>query len=392
MKTLVLERHNELLPTTRAMVYQPVVLERLHGFGILDQIEKVACLNQQGIYWRDIDGKELGHLPLPANEHVLLFGQWRMGSLLLEEISKYSSVEVRFNTSYAGCEQDDKHEHVKVMLHELSDGKDDDTFCTADWVVGTDGANSTVRRSLSIPLEGFSFTDFRMIGADVCYDFAQEEYDGKVMNFVVHPDDWAVVIYTGQQKNMELPGEAPPLWRVAYVEPIHLPADKDAILARARERCSRYAKGKPDLEVTRAEPYRLHQRCAAEAIKGRVLLAGDALHSNNPIGGLGLTSGICDAWTIGNALARVCTGGAPASLVAEAANDRRRTWIEKTDKLSQANLERLRSFDPAHVKEREEFFHRLATNPDMPKLVRASIEEIAGKDFTGSAPKKMAML
>ena len=368
------------------MVYQPVVLEVLQGLGILDRVEQHAHLNREGIYWRTVDGKELAHLPMPEGEHVLLLGQSRMNALILEEIAKYPCVKVQFNTAYAGCEQDADGKHVKVMIHETSPDRDEDIMLTTDWLIGTDGANSTVRRSSCIPFEGFSFTEFRMIGADVYHDFAQPGEYGTTMNFVVDPEDWAVVIYTGQQKDLLPPeSDALPMWRIAYVEPTHLSLKKEDILKRARQRCARYAKGNRNLEVSRAEPYRLHQRCAAHAIKGRVLLAGDALHSNNPIGGLGLTTGICDAWAIGNALARVCTGQAPDSLVSEAANDRRETWLSATNKLSQMNLQRIRSEDSEHVRERNAFFHSLKTDPNMPTRVRSLIGQIAGKSFAVSA-------
>lgn len=385
MKTLVLERYHELLPTTRAMVYQPVVLDILRQFKILERVEQLAYLNREGIYWRDIQGNELGHLPMPEGEHVLLLGQSRMNALILEEIAKHPSVEVRFNSAYAGCEQDPSQKHVKVMVHETSIDKDDDTMLTANWLVGADGANSAVRRSLCIPFEGFSFTEFRMIGADVYHDFAKEEY-GTLMNFIVDPDDWAVVIYTGQQRDMKPVGEAPPLWRIAYQEPAHLSPSKEDILERARQRCRRYVKDGIEIEVTRAEPYRLHQRCAAQAIKGRVLIAGDALHSNNPIGGLGLTTGICDAFAIGNALARVCTDQAPESLVAEAANDRRETWLNTTDKISQINLRRIRSEKPEDIDEREGYFQGLKSDPEMPNKIRSMIQKMAGNNFAVSAP------
>ncbi|KAK3720430.1 hypothetical protein LTR37_003842 [Vermiconidia calcicola] len=360
------------------MVYQPVVLDLLQNLGILKQVEELAYLNRQGLYWRDIRGNELGHLPMPEGEHVLLLGQYRMATLLLNEIAKHTSVDVRFGMAFSGCEQSDDRKHVKVLAHDTT--TDVDTIMTSNWVVGTDGANSNVRKSLCIPFEGFSFTDFTMVGADVYYDFAKEEY-GTIMNFVVDPEDWAVVIYTGQQKDLKPVGEAPPLWRIAYVESTKLSSRPEDVLERARERCARYTKNKKRLEVARAEPYRLHQRCAAEAIKGRVLLAGDALHSNNPIGGLGLTTGICDAFAVGNALARVCTGQAHESLVAEAANDRRETWLNTTDKISQMNLQRLRSEEAEDVKERNEYFAGLRIDPELPKKIRTAIQGMAGRDF-----------
>src|SRR3546814_5853501 len=44
--------------------------------------------------------------------------------------------------------------------------------------------------------------------------------------------------------------------------------------------------------------YRVHQRVAHDFRKGRVILAGDAAHLNNPLGGFGMNSGIHDAWNI----------------------------------------------------------------------------------------------
>jgi len=76
------------------------------------------------------------------------------------------------------------------------------------------------------------------------------------------------------------------------------------------------------------------------ARKGRVLFAGDALHSNNPIGDLGLTSGFCDAFCYGNALVRVLKGGEHEFLLQQCAEARRETWVKVTNVLSVDNLER----------------------------------------------------
>jgi 4-nitrocatechol/4-nitrophenol 4-monooxygenase len=111
----------------------------------------------------------------------------------------------------------------------------------------------------------------------VIYDFANEN-GLNLLNFTVHPTDWAVIVYTGEDADGMPHGLGQPQWRVAYVEPPDLPDSKEEILDRARERLQRYVKGSKHVKITRAEPYWLHQRCAAQARKGRVLLAGDALH------------------------------------------------------------------------------------------------------------------
>ena len=140
-----------------------------------------------------------------------------------------------------------------------------------DFLLRLDRANSTVRRASCIPFEGFSFTDFKMMGCDVWYDFKKENGFGNV-EFIVG-DKWAVVVFSGQYNK-----EGRPLWRVAWAEEMGLSAAKEDQQQRAIAVVQRYMKGSKDYVVSRAESYEVHQRCAAQAIKGRVLLAGDALH------------------------------------------------------------------------------------------------------------------
>lgn len=115
------------------------------------------------------------------------------------------------------------------------------------------------------------------MGCDVWYDFKKEN-GYNPMNFIVHPELWCVIIYAGQDDQGQPYGTGTPLWRISYVEPSDLPDSREEQLARAHKRIPKYLKGSPDYKMSRAEPYILHQRCAAQAKKGRVMLAGDALH------------------------------------------------------------------------------------------------------------------
>lgn len=376
IKTLVIERHTELLFSTRACAYQPVVIKALEAWGILDLFKQHGYFNTDGIHWRDMAGNELGHVKVPEGEYILLIGQKKVNDLLLKEIEKYSSVEVRFNTAYVGCEQDDKQ--VKLMAHETTDARDNDICITADWLVGADGASSAVRRSLCIPFEGMTFTDDPIVGTDVYYDFTVDGY--AIMNYITDPVDSCGMLYTGQRKDNQAYGDSVPLWRVAFSAPGAQSLEKEEVYALAQEKCRRYAK-RPDMEfdIHRCELYRVHQRCAAQAIKGRVLLVGDALHSNNPAGGFGLTTGIMDAHVIGNVLGRVCKQTAPATRLYEAADDRRQTWLNVTNLLSLGMYKRLRGKDPQDQAERAEYFHKLQTDPEYSHRIRGLVQGIAGK-------------
>ena len=378
IKTLVLEAHHELLPLYRAMVYMPVVLPVLDSLGILERVKEQAFLNREGVTWRDRDGKELAHLPLESETPgefggVLLIGQAKMNTIILEELKKYPSVEIIFGMRAVGIDDNPNNEFVRLMCHTKSQA-DADVFFESKYVLAADGANSAIRRMACIPFEGMTYQEFTMIGCDVLYDFVKEQ-DFKPVNFIVHPEDWAVIAYTGDDV------QGKPQFRVAYIEPPDWPADKASCIERAYKRIPRYTQGKTGFEVTRAEPYLLHQRCAAQARKGRIMLAGDAMHSNNPIGGLGLTGGILDAFVYGNALVRVISGGEKDELLTECGASRRYAWLNVTNNLSKINLHRLKDFDEDGVKAREEFFWKLQNEDGFDKKVKSLFYKMLPETF-----------
>ena len=103
----------------------------------------------------------------------------------------------------------------------------------------------------------------------------------------------------------------PGLWRTVF--PTERRSAKSELLSDERRR--RAAEILSRSEALRDRPpqslYVTHQRVAATFRKGRVLLAGDAAHVNNPIGGMGLNGGIQDAVNLSDKLARIILDGAP---------------------------------------------------------------------------------
>lgn len=55
---------------------------------------------------------------------------------------------------------------------------------------------------------------------------------------------------------------------------------KETLVEGAYQRIAKYTKGQ--LKVVSTELYYLHQRCATQTRKGRVMLAGDTLHASRP--------------------------------------------------------------------------------------------------------------
>jgi len=99
-------------------------------------------------------------------------------------------------------------------------------------------------------------------------------------------------------------------------------------------------------EITHRNLYVTHQRVAATFRRGRVLLAGDAAHLNNPIGGMGLNGGIHDAMNLTEKLIRVCRGTADMSELDRYDRQRRTITNEFVQKQTVQNKKRLEEKDP----------------------------------------------
>jgi 2-polyprenyl-6-methoxyphenol hydroxylase-like FAD-dependent oxidoreductase len=87
-------------------------------------------------------------------------------------------------------------------------------------------------------------------------------------------------------------------------------------------------------DIQMFSPYKLHQRCSDKFRVGRVLLAGDAAHVNNPFGGMGLTTGLCDAGGLADCLVGVLKKGCGDDLLDKYADVRREKFLEVNITLS----------------------------------------------------------
>ena len=109
----------------------------------------------------------------------------------------------------------------------------------------------------------------------------------------------------------------------------------------------------------------MHQRAASTMRAGRVLLAGDAAHATNPIGGLGLTSGLFDTFVLYDALGAVIKGTADESVLDRYAQERRRTFLEIASPRATANKQLLyHTSDPERLEAELSKLRALAADED----------------------------
>lgn len=250
----------------------PVVTDELRKMGLLDDVKNNAFVSHAAPAWRTVDGTELAAIGPPQSEiastddtpAALILGQQYLARIVLDHLSRCDSVTVKFSASCVGVEASGRH--ARVMVHADAE----EHVISADWVVGADGANSSVRQMCLIPFEGFTWGNFRFTATDVRYDF-EKEGGYRAANFIVDPDNWAIIARTGPHG----------VWRIAYGETFDKPGDEESVRQRSKERIPGFLPGTKDYELLRIKPYITQQRCAATFMKGRIVLVGDAAHVSN---------------------------------------------------------------------------------------------------------------
>ncbi len=116
-------------------------------------------------------------------------------------------------------------------------------------------------------------------------------------------------------------------------------------------------------EIAHRTLYRVHQRVAAAYRKGRIFLAGDAAHVNNPLGGMGMNGGIHDAFNLAEKIfAVLCKGAAPETLELYE-RQRRPVAIECIKAQSMENLAVLNETNSEKQKQLLDEVRRTAADP-----------------------------
>lgn len=291
----VVEREDGPDPGPRDHAYNWPILPELARIGVLDDAVAAGAVIRE---WGCRDLRTGEHIafdygvladdtPYPFN---LNLPHERMVALLTDRLGRHSGAAVRWSTEVTGFEQDASGVTVAVRDR---DGADQ---LRAAWLVGADGARSTVRRTLGLGLAGMTWTE-RLIAADIRADLAAAGHAPRT--YLLDPEGGALTALLAE----------PDLWRFVVAEGRSLPVE--GMHDRLAERLSRVLPVVGDAPVLRVDGRRIHERAVETMRVGRVLLAGDAAHLTNPTLGLGMTAGLFDAAHVAEALSAVVDGREP---------------------------------------------------------------------------------
>ena len=313
VRVTIIEAESAINSSPRAAVYFWSVLSGLERLDILAEAESIGFAKQDYTYIVARTGERVsysmsvleGHTPRPYNLHL---GQHRLAEIAMHRLKAFPNATVRFGTSLQMLQQDAAGVTLTVCTEQASE------TLRAKWVIGADGAGSTVRQQIGLSFDGMTWPE-RFVATNVYYDF---EHYGYARSTFVIDDQHGVIIALLDNEG---------LWRCTYMEDAALP--EETYLARVPAAFTHVLPGKGAYRLDRASPYRMHQRSAPRYRVGRVVLAGDAAHVTNPTGGLGLTSGLFDSFALYPALSAIILEGADENVLDRYSDARRDAFVHR---------------------------------------------------------------
>ncbi|MEH2479087.1 3-(3-hydroxy-phenyl)propionate hydroxylase [Nitrobacteraceae bacterium AZCC 2146] len=357
----------------RASTLHPATLEMISALGLLDDVIAQGLIAPTFQFWdrpmRRIVA-EFDHAIL-ANDTKVPFvvqcEQHKIAKLGLERLKAFPQASVAFASpveTIADC-----GDHVEITVQT---GTGMETV-SGSYLVGADGGRSTVRKALDIDFEGYTFPE-RFLVLTTPFDFATE-HGVAFRAYFSDPDEWANLFKVAGD-------DGKGRWRAVFPA---LPGQTDEEVldeAATEARLQKFFPKAGRYDIFHRNIYRVHQRVAASFRKGRVFLAGDSAHVNNPIGGLGLNCGVHDAMQLAEQLATAVLGQRPESDLDRYDGIRRPMNIEYVQQQTIANKKRLEEKDPAAREANFDNLRRTAADPVAHRafLMRTSLLESVRKN------------
>lgn len=325
----------------RAATTHPGTLEVLNVAGLVEDMARAGLVCPIVQFWDRPSSRrvaEFDHAMLKQDTPypwVIQCEQFKTAQLILDRLRDLANVEILFGHEVTGVEQSDRDVSICVR------GPEGLQRHKGAYLIGADGGRSVVRKQCGIAFEGFTWEE-RFIVLTTPFDFeASRGYCHR--NYLADPDEWC--------NCFKVSAKGPPgLWRTVF--PTDQGPSEDELMSDAavQARLQKFFPNAQDYEIVHRNLYTTHQRIAKTFRSGRVLLAGDAAHLNNPIGGMGLNGGFQDAGNLGEKLAQVMLEGGPERLLDLYDLQRRTIASEFVQQQSIANKKRLEERDPVKRK------------------------------------------
>lgn len=307
---VLLESAPYCMEDLRASTFHAATLEMLDEIGVTRELTDMGLIAPVYQY-RDRRTQETLAFDLTEISDVTRFPfrvqceQYKLSRLMVKRLNEMPNAKVLFNHRVTYLEQSDRVTVVAETPVAL------ETF-SSKYLVAADGANSIVRKWLGAEFEGFTYPE-KFVTFSTDYPVEDHFDELSYVNYIADPDEWLVAL------------RVPELWRIQVAtDPA---ASDEEIVSDANTRAVFGRLLGPGIEVDTAHRtiFKVHQRVATQYVHDRVILVGDAAHLNNPLGGLGMNSGLHDIWNLCPKLAEILTERGDARALLSRFERQRRT-------------------------------------------------------------------
>ena len=289
IRALLIERHPSTGREPRAVSLDDESLRTMQALGVVADVLKHVVPGYGSHYYSPGGRCFLRVEPTDAPYGYPRRNAFRQPILerqLHEGLKRFLHIETRFGSALETLTQDASGVVVGITgpegLH---------TRIACDYLVGCDGASSTVRNLLGISLEGSTFDERWLI-----IDLENSE----------NPSPHTKVFCDPRRPCVSLPG---PERTHRFEFKLHPNEREEALLVpEVIQNLLHSHDADPNSTIVRKVVYRFHARLATQWSQGRVFLAGDAAHLTPPFAGQGMNSGIRDAHNLAWKVASVVRG------------------------------------------------------------------------------------
>jgi len=334
--TLLLCDRPSTSPFPQANATQARTMELYRRLGFAEKLRRRGLPAEHPTdvaYFTRITRHELARLELPASSNArdlirTLSGSWsaaelphRCSQMYIEEVlhaeaERHPSVRLDFGWRVTGFAEAD--DHVVVEAERVSDGAK--RRAGAAFLVGCDGPRSTVRRKLDIRYDGESDADRPYMSGRQLTTYLRSPAVYEVLKFKRAWQYWSMNhAQRGTLVTIDGKGE--------FTFGMQIPKGKeesDFSHAESAARCRAMIGAEVPLEIINRNSWHAGYSLVAQSYqRGRVFMAGDAVHLFTPTGGLGYNTAIEDVVNLAWKLAAVLGGWGGPGLLATYETERR---------------------------------------------------------------------
>ncbi|MFD0516251.1 bifunctional 3-(3-hydroxy-phenyl)propionate/3-hydroxycinnamic acid hydroxylase [Streptomyces aureus] len=314
VRSLILERHQDIYPLPRAVVVDDEIRRILQSVGVHEEFATLAR-PAHGLRLLDARRRVITEFPRSMHGHhgfpqTSMFDQPELERLLRDALARRPECELRSGVEVVSVTQDTDGSPAPsgpVRVTFRRDGSDKEEHLWADAVLGSDGAGSLTRDAIGAVWEDLHFEEsWRVI--DVRTSRPVRTWEGAEQ--ICCPNRPATFMRVGEDRYR---------WEFRLADDQNL--DGPNGWERLRELVAPWVDLPPDasqgddFEVIRQAQYTFQARLADRWRRGRVFLLGDAAHLTPPFVGQGLCAGLRDAYNLTWKLARVLQQGAHDGLL-----------------------------------------------------------------------------